>query len=232
MKNIFLTLVFILASVAGFAQQSKTPIIEVTGSAELEIVPDEIVVSVTLREFMLERQKQQIADIEREFRSVVEKLKIENSAIALESVYGSYDYDYKTNKRGEFLNSKTYTIKLVDLEKYNKLVMMLDKKGIENVYLARTSHSKIEQFRTQVKVAAVQAAKAKADLMLAAVNKKAGQVMLIRERDNNMGYPMPYLKAYSNTAMMESDAGTSAPQPIDVQKIKLRYEVEIHFVIE
>jgi uncharacterized protein YggE len=214
-----------------FAQQpinTNKPIIEVTGSAEMDIIPDEIYVSVTLREFMFERKKQPIASIEKDFKEVTNNLKIDNKLISLEGVYGTYDYDYKTQKRGEFLNAKTYIIKFSDLEKYNQLVMMLDKKGIENVHIQRTGHSKMEEYRRKVKVEALKAAKEKADLMLAAIGKKVGDVQLIRERDNNMGYHPPmYLK--SNVAM---DANSeSGGQPIEMQKIKLRYEVEAHFLI-
>ncbi len=214
-----------------FAQQptnTNKPIIEVTGSAEMDIIPDEIYVSVTLREFMIERKKQPIASIEKDFKEVTNNLKIDNKLISLEGVYGTYDYDYKTQKRGEFLNAKTYIIKFSDLEKYNQLVMMLDKKGIENVHIQRTGHSKMEEYRRKVKVEALKAAKEKADLMLAAIGKQTGDVQLIRERDINMGYHQPmYLK--SNVAM---DANSeSGGQPIEMQKIKLRYEVEAHFLI-
>ncbi len=233
-KHIILSIVLVFTLLTVKAQNNThyppQPIIEVTGSAELEIIPDEINVSVTIREYMVDRKKTNITDIEKEFRSVLDKLKIEPKSISLESVYGNYDYDYKTNKRGEFLNAKVYRIKFTDLEKYNQLVTMLDKKGIENVYISSTSHSKIEEYRRQVKVEALKAAKAKADLMLQALNKKTGEVMLIRERDNNMGYPMPYMKAQSNM-VMESDAEKTPAEPIEMQKIKIRYEVEAHFLI-
>lgn len=231
-KNILIALLAFSLSCAVQAQHSNQPIIEVTGSAELEIIPDEIHVSVTLREYLNDKKKVYLTEIEKEFRSVLDKLKIDTKQISLESVYGNYDYDYKTNKRGEFLNAKVYRIKFGDLEKYNQLVTMLDKKGIENVYISSTSHTKIEEYRRQVKVEALKAAKAKADLMLQALNKKTGEIMLIRERDNNMGYPMPYLKAQSNM-MVEADEGegNASNEPIEMQKIKIRYEVEAHFVI-
>ncbi|MFN7313608.1 MAG: SIMPL domain-containing protein [Bacteroidota bacterium] len=232
MKKIAGTLMLMAMSVMPIlAQQNnqRTPIIEVTGSAELDIIPDEIYVSVTLREYMQEKKKQPIDAIEKEFKQVIERLKIDPKQVALEGVYGSYDYDYKTNKRGEFLNAKTYIIKFGDLGKYNQLVMALDKKGIENVYIQRTGHSKMEEYRRQVKVEALKAAKAKADLMLAALNKKTGDVLLIRERDNNMGYPMPYLR--SNMVMEAKAADGGGNEPVEMQKIKIRYEVEAHFLI-
>ena len=231
MKTIYAFLAILMFGLPTlFAQQQSTtkPIIEVTGSAELDITPDEIYVSVTLKEFLIDKKKQSIAGIEKEFKSITSDLKIDNKLISLQSVYGQFEYDYKTNKRGEFLNAKTYLIKFADLEKYNQLVTMLDKKGIENVYIQSTNHSKIEEYRTQVKVEALKAAQQKAAVLLNAISKKVGEVQLIRERDNSMGYQQPmYLK--SNVAMaMEAAQDT---EPIEMRKIKLRYEVEAHFII-
>jgi hypothetical protein len=194
----------------------------------MDVSPDEIFVGVTLREFMIERKKQPIANIEKDFKEVINSLKIDNKLLSLEGVYGTFDYDYKTQKRGEFLNAKTYIIKFSDMDKYNQMVMMLDKKGIENIHIQRTSHSKMEEYRRKVKVEALKAAKEKADLLLAAIGKHTGDVQLIRERDNNMGFMQPmYLK--SNVAMdLNSESGG---QPIEMQILKLRYEIEAHFLI-
>jgi len=232
MKTIltFLTAI-ILGPLSVFAQGQvyvSKPIIEVSGSAEMDVAPDEIYVSVTLREFMIERKKQPIANIEKDFKEVINSLKIDNKLLSLEGVYGTFDYDYKTQKRGDFLNAKTYIIKFSDMDKYNQLVMMLDKKGIENIHIQRTGHSKMEEYRRKVKVEALKAAKEKADLLLAAIGKQTGEVQLIRERDNNMGHMQPmYLK--SNVAMdLNNESGG---QPIEMQKIKLRYEIDVHFLI-
>jgi uncharacterized protein YggE len=232
MKTIltFLTAI-ILGPLSVFAQGQvyvSKPIIEVSGSAEMDVSPDEIYVSVTLREFMIERKKQPIANIEKDFKEVINSLKIDNKLLSLEGVYGTFDYDYKTQKRGDFLNAKTYIIKFSDMDKYNQLVMMLDKKGIENIHIQRTGHSKMEEYRRKVKVEALKAAKEKADLLLAAIGKQTGEVQLIRERDNNMGHMQPmYLK--SNVAMdLNNESGG---QPIEMQKIKLRYEIDVHFLI-
>jgi hypothetical protein len=232
MKTIltFLTAI-ILGPLSVFSQGQvyvSKPIIEVSGSAEMDVSPDEIYVSVTLREFMIERKKQPIANIEKDFKEVINSLKIDNKLLSLEGVYGTFDYDYKTQKRGDFLNAKTCIIKFSDMDKYNQLVMMLDKKGIENIHIQRTGHSKMEEYRRKVKVEALKAAKEKADLLLAAIGKQTGEVQLIRERDNNMGHMQPmYLK--SNVAMdLNNESGG---QPIEMQKIKLRYEIDAHFLI-
>ena len=57
---------FILVSLSVFTQQqvhAKKPIIEVSRSAEMDVAPDEIYVSVALSEFMIERKEQPILGI-------------------------------------------------------------------------------------------------------------------------------------------------------------------------
>ncbi len=76
----FLT-AFILGPLSVLAQQqvyADKPIKEVSGSAEMDVTPDEIYVGVTLREFMIERKKQPIANIEKDFKEVINSLKIDN----------------------------------------------------------------------------------------------------------------------------------------------------------
>ena len=194
----------------------------------MDVAPDEIYVSVALREFMIERKEQPILGIEKDFMEVNNSMKIDNKLLSLECVYGTFDYDDKTQKRGEFLYAKTFSIKFSDLDKYNQLLMMLDKKGIENIHIQRTGQSKMEECRPKVKVEALRAANEKAYLSLAAIGKQTGEVQLIREMDNNMGYMQPiYLKA--NLAMdLNSESGGLS---IKMQKIKLRYEIEAHFLI-
>jgi uncharacterized protein YggE len=230
--NILALGLLLISFISASAQQiiTQKPTIEVTGSAEMDITPDEVYVSVTLREYVEDKKKQTIENIEKEFRTTLNTLKIDAKQVSLENVYGSYDYDYKTNKRGEFLNAKVYIIKLNNLDKYNQLVEMMDKKGIQYVHIQRTGHSKMEEYRRLVKVDALKAAKEKADQLLTSIGKKTGDITLIRERDNNMGYPIVYR---ANAVMMKSaEMDGAASEPIEMQKIKIRYEVEAHFVIQ
>jgi uncharacterized protein len=104
-RAIAFALLLISAVFTVSAQQqpdARLPMIEVTGSAEMEIVPDEVYVNVTIREFIEERKKKNIDEIEKEFRNVLEKLKIDNKQVALESVYDITIMIIKTTGAGSF----------------------------------------------------------------------------------------------------------------------------------
>jgi uncharacterized protein YggE len=234
MKKVLLTFTIIISSVLVFAQAENQPkgrTIEVTGSAELEITPDEVYLNVTLREYMKDKNKVYLTDIDKEFQKVLANTKIDLKDVSVEGASGYYNYEYWRNHttKTDFLASKTYSINLSNLEKYNELMQKMDNKGIENAYLQRTDHSKIEEYRQQVKINALKAAKEKARLMLESIGEQLGEVQYIKEI--NQGYYQPVMyKGMANMAMDSESAGGNAP--VEMQKIKLRYEVEVHFKIK
>jgi len=225
----FLVLVFTV-SVNAQNASVKDKLIEVSGSAEMEILPDEIYLSISLREYVNDKVKVRLNEIDKHFLKVMNELKIDKNDIAIEGAAGFYNWDYQRQKETEFLASKTYVLKLVDLNGYNRLMERLDNKGIQHVYLQRTSHSKIEEYRQKVKVDALKAAKEKARIMLESIGEQMGEVVLIKETSNDAYYPLQRTML-SNTAM-DGNASQESALESDVQKIKIRYEVMAAFRIK
>lgn len=214
----FLVLVFTV-SVNAQNASVKDKLIEVSGSAEMEILPDEIYLSISLREYVNDKVKVRLNEIDKHFLKVMNELKIDKNDIAIEGAAGFYNWDYQRQKETEFLASKTYVLKLVDLNGYNRLMERLDNKGIQHVYLQRTSHSKIEEYRQKVKVDALKAAKEKARIMLESIGEQMGEVVLIKETSNDAYYPLQRTML-SNTAM-DGNASQESALESDVQKIKI-----------
>ncbi|MES2780356.1 MAG: SIMPL domain-containing protein [Bacteroidota bacterium] len=238
MKRLFALMAIGCFTTATFAQTETKPFprtIEVTGSAEMEIGPDEVYLNVNLREYMKDKTtKVNLNEIDKEFQKALAALKIDLKDVSVEgaNAYYNYDYNYWRNemKHTDFLASKIYIIKLHDLEKYNELMQKLDNKGIENAYLQRTDNSKIEEYRQQVKINALKAAKNKAKLMVEAIGNQLGEAVFIREINaGNVYQPIRY-KTMSNMAMDTESSGGG--EPVQMQKIKIRFEVEAHFVIK
>lgn len=238
MKRVLAMMAMACLTNATIAQTEPKPIprtIEVTGSAEMDIEPDEVYISIHLREYMKDKTtKVHMNEIDKEFQKALAALKIDLKDVSVEgaNAYYNYDYNYWRNeaKRTDFLASKTYSIKLSNLEKYNELMQKLDNKGIENAYLQRTDNSKIQEYRQQVKINALKAAKNKAKLMVESIGNQLGDVVFIREiTDGNMYQPIRY-KTMSNMAMDAESAGGG--EPVQMQKIKIRFEVEAHFMIK
>ena len=93
--------------------------------------------------------------------------------------------------------------------------------------IGELKNKEITEYRKQVKIEALKAAKSKAAYLLSGIDKQLGDIISIVELtdDNNYRRPQPLL---SNTMM-----ATSEDSEIEnFKKIKLRYEIKAKFEIK
>lgn len=212
--------------------------INVSGTAEMEVVPDEIYVQVDLREYDKKGVgKVDIEKIKNNFIKACISIGIPDTNISIQG-YQGWDGNYwlyKKNKKKnpDMMASISYWVKLSNTKKMDELVDKLDDEATQNFFIAKVSHSKVQEFKKQLKVQAIKAAKDKAIYLAAALGENIGSAITINEPNEINVYPMPM---YSNRMMkqeaaMAADAG-SAPEPnIDFKKIKYQFEVNVVFAL-
>lgn len=232
-KTLTFCLALILLSAPTMQAQEKTPYqkkITVQGSAEMEVIPDEIYVSLSLKEYEKDRKKVSISQLEKQLSKAIRKLDIPEENFQIENIYG-YNWNYRKKKSDNFMASKSYRIKLSELNKMNELLEQLDAKGIQSVNINNYSHSKIEEYRKTLKLEALQAAKAKAKFLLEGIGEELGGVLEVLEVD--LGSPVYAQRAYSNVALEYDDVASSAPPSnIDFKTIKLNFKINAIFSIK
>ena len=209
--------------------------ITVTGSAEMDIVPDEIYVMVDLKEYEKKGQgKVTIDKIRQDFLTAVRSLGLPDTAVSV-AAYDAYNANpwlRKKKKKDELYASMTYQVKLKNTTQVDQLVDKLDDNATSNFYIARTSHSKLAEYRKNLKIQAVRAAKEKAGYLAEAINEQVGVAVTINEPNE---YFQPF---YGNVAnrMMKAEVAQmdqSADQPqADFKKIKLKYDVTVVFALK
>lgn len=222
-----------------FAQttDNKPPVkkIEVNGSAEMEITPDEIFINITLREYMNKSTKVGITKLEAQLQKAVQDAGIAKENFTIENVFG-YNYDQwwrKKKKDDDFMARKQYRLKLNRLDKINGILAAVDEEGIESVNIASFSHSKMEEYRKQVKMDALKAAKAKAEYLLGAIDEKIGGVLEIQEFNTDQYSDVR--PEMANVRMFSAKAADAAGVPdsnIDFKTIKVRAEIKAVFGIK
>jgi uncharacterized protein len=209
--------------------------IEVTGSAEMEIVPDEIFMVFTLKEYLdTSRKKVKLENIKTDFLTLCKKAGIVDSNISIASYTGNESWDYwwylRRRKEPDFMSSISYSVKVSSPEKLDAVVSEINENAIENFYIAKTSHSNIEKLRKDVKTKALIAAKNKAEYLAESIGEKVGEALLIQEIENENKYYYNNGSNYSNeisqTSMTLGSEESSTP---NFQKIKLRYEMKVEF---
>ena len=222
-----------------FAQttESKPPVkkIEVTGTAEMEITPDEITLNITLREYMNKSTKVSITKLEAQLQKAVQDAGIAKENFTIENVFG-YNYDQwwrKKKKDEDFMARKQYRLKVNRLDKINGILAAVDEEGIESVNVASYTHSKMEEYRKQVKMDALKAAKAKAEYLLGAIDEKIGGVLEIQEFNTDQYSDVR--PEMANVRMFSAKAADAAGVPdsnIDFKTIKIRAEIKAVFGIK
>lgn len=234
MKHLFISILFICAALSVCAQTtSYQKKISVTGTAEMEIVPDEIYFRVVLKEYQKDKNKVLMEKLEKELTQAVLAAGIAKEDFTVEQVEG-YSWNRKKKDDAELYNSKSFIIKVATPGKIDEVLNKVNAESIYSVEIRNYSHSKIEQFKKELKIEAIKAAKAKATYLLEAIGEKLGGVLEVNEYDayNTGGFYMAQTEitnnAYSNVSHLSPYEGES----IGFQKIKLQFQVSATFAIQ
>ncbi|MES2513511.1 MAG: SIMPL domain-containing protein [Bacteroidota bacterium] len=205
--------------------------ITVTGSAEMNIDPDQLELSITLHTNRTELDKR-----EDDLVVILQKHNIPKEQLIFNHSDSWWDWWYYRN-HNEI--NKTFKIKLNSKTNLLDLVKDLNKTWVHSVSITNTTHKDILTYRKEVKKEAVKAAKDKASYLLDAIDEKIGPVISIEEMTNdNQNYGGWYWQnslsnsiSNSNISMNAGDSNSS--DKIDnLSQIKLRYEVKAVFEIK
>jgi uncharacterized protein len=240
MKQLFISFAVLLLTTTAFAQAQVNPYpktITVNGSAEMEIIPDEIYIQVDLKEYEKKGQtKINIETIKRNFLNNVKAIGIPDSLVSIAAYdgFGGNPWLRKKNKKNELFASISYQIKIKTSKQLDELVDKLDDEATTNFYIQRTSHSKLAELRKQLKIQAVKAAKEKAQYLSAAIDENIGVAVTINEP---VEYYQPYYNTMRSNVMMKQEAmatdmAAADGNPVDFRKMKLRYDVTVVFALK
>lgn len=232
MKKIVFSLVALGLSIWSFAQPAP-PIqksITVTGTAEMEIVPDEIYFRVVLKEYQKDKNKVELEKLEKELAQAVTACGIAKEDLMVETVYGDR-WRKNKYKTAELYNSKTYIIKVSTPGKIDEVLDKMNPESIYSVSIRNYTHSKMEEYKKQLKIQAMKAAKEKANYMLAAVDEKLGVLLEVNENDYQPIMNVPQYRM-ANVQWDSNYESVDGGQDIGFQKIKIQFQVTARFAIQ
>lgn len=216
------TLVYAQSGVKNFIDQNY---IEVTGNAEMEIVPDEIYIAILLNEADT-KNKLSVATQEKQMIKVLERFGIDVSKKLMVKDMNSNYKSYLLSSNQIHL-TKEFQLLLNNGVTASNVFKEFKKLGISNMSIEKLNHSEIEEFKNKVKVEAIEAARSKAIALAGAVDQKVGRALFIQEQNFHRVYS-------ANAAMTVRGVGStieSEPQ-LDFEKIKLEYSILCRFALE
>ena len=227
MKFKVLLAVLVLMSALSLKAQTNGRYIEVTGTSEIEIVPDKIHYMIEIREYFEEefdgkskpeeyRTKVPLSEIEQGLMEALAKAGISQNAIRTQEIG-----DYWRQQGQDFLVSKRYDITLTDFNQINKIVKCIDTRGVNTMRIGELENKDMLAYHQRGKIEALKAAQRKATYLVEALGKRLGDVISIEEQ----GGGDAFLPIQSN--VMSSDAASFD----GFRTIKQSYSMLVRFEI-
>jgi len=226
---------FPLLNAQSVPASKDVPYIEVTGNAELNIVPDEIFIDIRIMEKYDGKTKITIQEQETKMRAALNSIGLGANALSLSSA--NADFVRVSWKTDDLLTQKRYTLKVKDAETAGKVFKELGTLEIKNARISHVNHTKMDSLLKEVKILAIKAAKNKADYLLDAIGEKRGNALIITE--NMAGVAPEFANALSNISGVyrqnrreEADYYPGGDdETIQFQKIQLTSSVYVKFAI-
>jgi len=213
----------------------EKPYIEVIGTAEQEIVPDQIYINITLREKYENKEKITIESQEDKLKTSLKEIGVDITNLALSDANADYvKIRYKTK---DVLTKKEYLLKVTNATLVGQVFQKLDKLNINDAFIGKVDHSKMDSLKKELRITAIKAAKNKADYLLGAIGEVTGKALLVRETDqantyNNLNFRGGRVASYSNVRFLDGDKIDNEDEEIQFQKIKIQASIYVKFSIK
>ena len=215
--------------------------IEVTGTSEVEIIPDEIHFVIGIKEYFEEefdgkskpedyRTKVRIETIESQMRKALHSIGITDEDIRTQEVG-----DYWRERGLDFLIGKNLDITLHDFTKIDQIISVVDTKGINSMRIGEMTNKDILKYQEQGKKDAVLAARRKAEYMAGALGEQLGSVLSIKEHGGGID---SYTIVQNSKLRMDSaaygsaEAASAASASDAFRTIKYTYSVTCRFALK
>jgi len=249
MKRSTILIVILLCSAFSLSAQEidKLPVITVSGTAEVQVAPDEAVFSIDVTKTNKDLQAAKrlndesvgkILELTRRFSILPQN--VQTTQIAVDMKYESIR-DAKTriySDDGDEIGkrvfkgyevSKSVTVRLTDLSRFEEFFAEVLQTGVSAVNSVKFETSKLRENKDKAREMAMKAAKEKATAMAAAVGQTVGRAIKITE--GNVGGQM--LANYSANANTIATGGVFTESLVTFAPgaIKIEAQVTVSFLL-
>jgi uncharacterized protein len=229
MKTIYIIAILLSSTFLLSAQIEKNFIdqnyIEVTGKAQMDISPDIFYVQIQISE----KDSKSKISIDESEKAMIAKLK--EIGIDMNKDLSVNDLSSSFQKhligKADINVSKEYVLTVHNTNTLFKVFTGLESVGISNSRLLKVESSKIIEYRNEVKIKAIQAAKEKASMLATAINQTIGRAIFIQE--NNQWQTS---SRNSNIMFANSISDKSSEENIDFEKITIDYSILARFELK
>lgn len=215
------------------AQEPQNAYIEMQAKSEREVTPDELYISITIKESDYKGKKtlQQMQD------AMIAVLKANNVDIAesLTLDFMGSSVSYRTfSKRVNPRSEAKYILRLSDAGLMQQVIYGLEEKEISNIELEETKYTKAEELKTELGVEAMRKAQEQARALAGAVGQEIGKAITI---SSWMSQSNPQPRMYKTRVLMSSAANADTEEsaqatPLQISKLTYTVNVSVKFELK
>lgn len=201
------------------------PSVSVNGSAQIKVTPDVIYLTIKLDESDTKGK----VTVEEQRKGMFSALK--KCGIDIEkqlSVQGMSSSFYR--KRGS-LAATQYELKVSSADEARKVFEQLEKVGVVNVNISRATSSKLEEYRTEARQAAMRNAQMRASQLAEAVGQTIGACYEINDYTTNVEVSTRGRLLMKNAVMMDAAVTEEAEPEVDFEQIVINYNISAKFYL-
>jgi len=235
MKRLKLTALFIFTFLVGQTQTKNfldQPYLEVAGSADTLVIPNEIYIKILISEKDT-KDRTSVEELELKMYNALKSLGIDVDKNLTTSDMGS-NFKFYFLRSKDVMKSKQYIIKVGDAVTASKVFIELENLGISNTSIDRVDHSDLENIKNQMRSRAVENAKARAIALTKPLNQIVGPAIHIA--DNEVYNTSNQLRGRLEEVVvvgygMRKQSGADLPK-IEFEKIKVATNINVKFVLK
>jgi uncharacterized protein len=233
MKRLKLTTVFVLAILLGQTQSKNfidQPYIEVSGSADTLVTPNEIFIRILLSEKDT-RDKISIEELERRMVNALKGLGLDTEKDLTTADMAS-NFKFYILKSKDVIKSKLYMLKVRDAMTASQVFIKLEELEISNTSIDRVDHSDLENIRNLMRSSAIANAKTRASALTKPLNQIVGQAIHISDAENYNQQLQGRVAGLQFRGATTIQNGYQDLPKIDFEKIKVTANINAKFILK
>jgi len=228
-KTVALLIVLAVVGITQLNAQSKNfidqPYVEVAGTADTLVTPNEIFIRFTISEKDT-KNKVSLEDQEKAMYAALQQLGIDvNKNLVVNDMSSNFQYYFLRGK--DVVKTRDYVLKVTTANEAGKVFITLEQLGIANAAIDHVDYNGLEAIRNKIRSNAVKNAYMRAKALTEPLNQNIGKAIYIGDEER---YAQPYTQPRIMLAKTMAADATTQPD-ISFEKIKVSANITVRFVL-
>jgi uncharacterized protein len=207
------------------------PYIEVSGSADTLVTPNEIYIRILISE-KDNRDRVSIEELEQQMVSALKGLGL-NTEKDLTTFDMTSNFKSYLLKSKDIIKTKIYSLKVTEAITASNVFIKLEEIGISNTSIEKVDHSNLDNLKNEMRTKAIIDAKKRAVALTQPLNQNIGAAINIVDADNNVSRQLQGRLAGIQIRGTSSFKAKYEDLPkIEFEKIKVTASINAKFILK